>query len=287
MSGVEAFDATDGNLTSRIALRHIPGRLSTRFPTPEDEPFTVVYSVADHAGNAAERIAVQIHVVCPDGQELCPPRGDGHRMCVQAPATRGMCAFAFRTVEDPPEVGDKAAPPSLQLVGPETTELFVGEPYVLCDPNTPGSTVCERGARAYDSVDGDLTSLIMVCCALPPARFMLPSTPPPPPPPRSLVPEPQIFGASSRTDALQSRLYFTAVCCTHSPPPPPPPPATTTRRAREMRKGHWTSRPRRPSYSPPLAFSHVMSTPRPPACTTLPSRFGGPSEAVPAARDCE
>ena len=168
--GVDATDDMEGNLTSKVSMIHQPARVTTEAPTPEDEPFAILYTVRDSAGNEADLIARLIHVVCPAGQELCPPLEgedpDNEKLvCSSDPK---LCKFAQLGVSAPPEeppeeaAAETASPPEIQLVGPSEVTLTAGENYKRCSVSTPLSVVCDRGAMAYDQVDGDLTRAIQV-----------------------------------------------------------------------------------------------------------------------------
>ena len=54
-------------------------------------------------------------------------------------------------------------PPTIALVGQSLLTIPQGTAYALCPTPTPTSAVCDRGATASDSLDGDLTSLIEAC----------------------------------------------------------------------------------------------------------------------------
>ena len=129
-----------------------------------EEPFTIVYTVSDSAGNKALAIARQIHVACPVGEDICPPVEGGD------PGAKLVCSFdpnlckfkqLGRVVEDETVPG---SPPTIELVGPIEATITAGEAYLRCARNTPLSVVCERGALAQDKVDGDLTRVVEVRC---------------------------------------------------------------------------------------------------------------------------
>ena len=169
--GVEASDDTDGDISSKVSIAHVPSRLSTKSPTKELQPFWIVYTVADAAGNPAAEIARQIHVRCPDGESLCPPNEDDDKLvCSPEPS---LCGFAHFKDEDGATEGEPpGAPPTLLLVGPGEVEVKAGQPYTRCSPTTPPSVVCERGAVAHDDIDGDLTDAVEVRPHPPPSTFL-------------------------------------------------------------------------------------------------------------------
>ena len=104
-------------------------------------------------------IARQIHVRCPDGESLCPPKeDDGELVCSPK---ESLCEFA-KWNEDRSGDDTPGNPPTLALVGPSEVTIKAGDPYARCPPSTPPSVLCERGAMAYDGVDGDLTRAVEV-----------------------------------------------------------------------------------------------------------------------------
>ena len=174
-SGVGASDDADGDISHRVAVAHLNGRLDTRFPTADDSPFWIEYAVADVAGNAAARVATQVRVVCPPGQQRCPSGSDAELVdepSVCSPEPR-LCGFSRLLSETmgPRDEAIKAQRPepnplSIKLLGPnEAVVVPAGYDYRACDASTPLSTVCERGAVAHDAVDGDMTARVEVSSA--------------------------------------------------------------------------------------------------------------------------
>ena len=145
--------------------------MSTAAPTLENKPFTILYSVGDVAGNEAAMIARQVHVVCPAGEQLCPPLdgeefSDGEKLvCSFDPK---VCKFAQLGGGDEAADAAPASPPIIQLAGPSEVTITAGDAYALCPVSTPLGVVCERGALAHDEMDGDLTHAVEVrhrrCC---------------------------------------------------------------------------------------------------------------------------
>ena len=165
-TGAEATDDRDGNLNQKVSMLHLPSRVTTAWPTREEEPFFIVYRVSDMAGNEAAMIARQIHVVCPAGEQLCPS-GDGEadqkpvcsfdpKFCKVAHISRLPQLNADSTA------GVADSPPKIELVGPAEVTITAGDTYNRCAATAPLSLACERGAVAHDAVDGDLTSTIEV-----------------------------------------------------------------------------------------------------------------------------
>ena len=172
--------------------------MSTAAPTLESKPFTILYSVSDVAGNEAAMIARQVHVVCPAGEQLCPPLdgeefSEGEKLvCSFDPK---VCKFAQQVGGGDDEAADAAlaesilplrrfvmqadenkdprvapeSPPTIKLAGPSEVTIMAGDAYALrCPVSTPPGVVCERGAVAHDELEGDLTHAVEVrhrhCC---------------------------------------------------------------------------------------------------------------------------
>lgn len=158
LAGVEAIDDADGNITHRISAQHLTGRIDTAHPTADEAPNTVVYSAKDLSGNAAAMIAIQLHVLCPPGTLRCPPPEDGGPLvCSPTPS---LCPFHYAAASTSVSPSGGGDAPSMRLIGPEEVRIPVGSPYEQCGPLTPAAVTCERGATAYDAIDGDLTSKI-------------------------------------------------------------------------------------------------------------------------------
>lgn len=54
--------------------------------------------------------------------------------------------------------------PKISLVGPSVVYLQQGDAYTRCNTSSGSASPCDRGAAAYDSVDGDLTQLVQMTC---------------------------------------------------------------------------------------------------------------------------
>ena len=135
--------------------------MTTAWPTREENPFLILYRVSDMAGNEGALIAREIHVVCPAGEELCPPEdreADQKPVCSFDPK---FCKFAQLNA-DSSNPAVPGSPPKIELVGPAEVNITAGDTYSRCAATAPLSLVCERGALAHDEVDGDLTSTIEV-----------------------------------------------------------------------------------------------------------------------------
>ncbi|KAK3274238.1 hypothetical protein CYMTET_17570 [Cymbomonas tetramitiformis] len=152
--GVEAYDLEDGDVTGSIRSFGLSA-VNTDVATGDDEPYVVTYSVADRAGNEADAARRRIYVYDP-----CP----GGRTCGggQCGDTNGLCpTFSLGGEEEPDE--EPAVPPALALVGSARVTLPQGDAYVACTAESPVSSVCDRGATAWDELEGDLGALVLAC----------------------------------------------------------------------------------------------------------------------------
>lgn len=50
--------------------------------------------------------------------------------------------------------------PTIELVGPETVYIEEGDAYLKCPTQAPLDVVCDAGAFAFDSVEGDITAQV-------------------------------------------------------------------------------------------------------------------------------
>lgn len=159
---IEAIDDVDGNLLGRVGTKSAPWRVSTTYATHPGSPYTIEYSVSDLSGNAALPIVQEIHVDCSPGKQRCPPaEGVWVAACSDEPS---MCEWAYAEITGASHNSNKA--PQLQLLGDAHVTIPAGTPYLPCDPQTPPTIICERGAKAFDETDGTLTDGIQVTPAL-------------------------------------------------------------------------------------------------------------------------
>ena len=99
------------------------------------------------------------------GETTCQSLTDTTLFC----STGGVCLAVTSTA---PLV--IPTPPTIALVGQALLTVPQGTAYALCPTPPPTSAICDRGATASDSLDGDLTSLIEACDTST-ARSVLPS----------------------------------------------------------------------------------------------------------------
>eukprot|EP00958_Prasinococcus_capsulatus_P021715 scaffold2984_cov452-Prasinococcus_capsulatus_cf.AAC.1 len=168
--GVTAYDPVDlpdvpgdADLTDAVT---IAGRslVDTSVATMPDQPYPILYTVLDSAGNAAIPLVRAIEVInpcapvnrCPDGS--CSP----------------VCISTSQDEDDP----RRAEPPVITLVGPPAVSIaqyevytrygravLVSVPSFVSVPPSKASVghVCDRGATATDSLEGVLTSRVQAC----------------------------------------------------------------------------------------------------------------------------
>eukprot|EP00798_Chlamydomonas_sp_ICE-L_P013913 gene13913-19842_t len=108
------------------------------FPTllslPPGSAATIVYRAVDSAGQNAYALRV-LTISCEQGLVAC---------------------------EDPPS-GDA---PALTLIGPSSVVVHWDTEYLPCTASDAVSAICDRGARAQDALDGDLTDYVQACAEL-------------------------------------------------------------------------------------------------------------------------
>jgi hypothetical protein len=162
--GVSAMDAEDGELSS-VAAEGVGG-VDLSKPTGT-RPYVIKYNVKDNGKPqlAAKEVRRRVYVTNPcaekDGGDyklgkeiLCEDSGE----C----SSFGGSCVALPKEE---EVAKVVAPPVVTLKGSTVFEIAQYSGFVKCPEgqDVPVSAVCDRGATAYDEVDGDLTGSLMAC----------------------------------------------------------------------------------------------------------------------------
>ena len=51
----------------------------------------------------------------------------------------------------------------IELIGPRALTVDAGFEYARCAAGAPAAAVCDRGAKATDTADGDLTQRVLAC----------------------------------------------------------------------------------------------------------------------------
>ena len=185
--GFIAIDDTFGDLT-RIVEVTGPKNIDFTVPTDPDDPYVFEYRVKDAMGN--EGIAKrELHISCPESAVLCEePKLFG----VAGNATKRSCGLlgacnlnpAFMLGGAKPETmpeGEEQEPllnlamakpepdttlpdpPIIELLGPSLVFLAQGADYFACTAASPPKEVCDRGALAYSTAEGDLTHKVLAC----------------------------------------------------------------------------------------------------------------------------
>lgn len=161
VAGIHAYDAVDGDLGAKVEAVPYPWTVSTASATPEGDPYTILYTVGDLSGNAAEPILAEVRVDCPKGEQKCPPGANG--WAAACTADLGLCSWADSQQQaSGTQTAAVAAPPKLELLGNKEVTITAGTPYTACDPNTPPGVICERGGIATDAYGAPLTGMIEV-----------------------------------------------------------------------------------------------------------------------------
>ena len=187
--GVIAIDDTFGDITRIVGVTG-PTQIDTTAPTDPNEPHVFEYRVKDAMGN--EQVARrEVHISCPKSAVLCEELhfvGMRHNVTKRSCGLMGACGMnlAFMLGGAEPEtspdeaVGGESsmlnmamsqpatdaplpATPIIELLGPSVVVLPQGAGYATCTPSSPPNEVCDRGALAYSTTDGDLTHQILVC----------------------------------------------------------------------------------------------------------------------------
>ncbi|KAK3275279.1 hypothetical protein CYMTET_16578 [Cymbomonas tetramitiformis] len=152
--GFSASDNVDGDVTTQVTTYGTHALVDTSVATPEDDPYVIEYDVKDAAGNRAGVVRRRIYVIDPcaaDGEVVCS-------------AATGECSVNQLCASGADAVDPRSSePPELALVGPELITVNLGDYYVPCGKYYPAGAVCDSGATATDSLDGDLTERVTVC----------------------------------------------------------------------------------------------------------------------------
>lgn len=152
--GYVCLDQNEGDITSSVSIFGV-STLDTKRATTD--PFVIRYTCMDLAGVQAEEVQRWVTVIslcdgevaCDDGS--CPV--DGY--CV---ANSGIETSILSEISD----AKPDEPPSIQLVGSEVVEI-TGGGYAKCFEGLPVLALCDGGAVAHDSIDGDLTPYVKAC----------------------------------------------------------------------------------------------------------------------------
>ncbi|KAK3237662.1 hypothetical protein CYMTET_52282 [Cymbomonas tetramitiformis] len=164
--GVAALDDVDGQLSEAVGAFGA-GAIDTSLA--RSDPYTIVYSVSDHAGNAAVEVQRRVYVTNPCADDAAGGSTEGERVCHVDEASRAVtCSESGLCVSLQLEEEEVVVPPDapvLELAGPSAIEIPEGgEPYAVCPEGGERlGQVCDKGATATDALDGDLTARILAC----------------------------------------------------------------------------------------------------------------------------
>ncbi|KAK3252741.1 hypothetical protein CYMTET_37988 [Cymbomonas tetramitiformis] len=153
--GVIAEDNVDGNITEKVSAYGVAA-VDTSAVTGDDAPYVITYSVSDAANNSAAELRRRVYVYNPCGDPAETP------ICAGGACTEGsLCLNAELEEEAPAEVAPP--PPTLTLNGPAALEVRQGSGYSKCTEFATLSEACDRGAQAFDEMDGVLDSEVLAC----------------------------------------------------------------------------------------------------------------------------
>ncbi|KAK3253971.1 hypothetical protein CYMTET_36800, partial [Cymbomonas tetramitiformis] len=152
--GYSASDNVDGDVTAQVTKYGTHALWDTSVATPADDPFIIEYDVTDTAGNRAGVERRRVYVIDP-----CEAEGE-----VVCSFVTGECSVNQICVNSTQAVdATSSSPPELALVGPELITVNEGDYYGPCGLSYPAGAVCDHGATATDSLDGDLADHITAC----------------------------------------------------------------------------------------------------------------------------
>jgi zinc transporter 1/2/3 len=182
--GATAVDAVDGDLTSSIQSFGA-GAVDTSVPTAPGKDFSYVveYYVEDKSKNAAPVARRLIRIACPSPENYCIHPETGNPTCTSF----GACgASALLTVSSTQAATSSATtsststsrtanassataatllptPPTITLAVPGAVRITAGDVYDRCADSASITDVCERGATADDTKDGNLDRQVLIC----------------------------------------------------------------------------------------------------------------------------
>ena len=155
-AGAAAYDDIDGQIDKSVSAYGL-GAIDTNWPTPPNTPSLIRYRATDVAGNVSPELVRRVFVTCPQDQWLCQ-QDDGSWACSDIQA-----ACLPRSPPTSGSFGDELTPPVLLLQGSELVEVVQGTPYGKCPTSGINPFMCDQGATAFDTVDGDLTPWVQAC----------------------------------------------------------------------------------------------------------------------------
>ena len=159
-AGVLATDVEDGDLTGIVQVDYVDGYVDTSKPTTR--PYIISYRVSDLGKPqlAAVEVSRRVHVVNPcahlaEEEKLCEGSGE----C----STNGGHCLGIPSIETIPDLIIK--PPVVTLRGPAVLTVLQNRGFVKCPvgETVPISAICDRGATANHTLDGDLTGEVLAC----------------------------------------------------------------------------------------------------------------------------
>ncbi|KAK3278549.1 hypothetical protein CYMTET_13528 [Cymbomonas tetramitiformis] len=154
-SGALAWDAVEGNVTSRVAAIGVAA-IDTSVVTTADDPWIVQYEADDSSGNRAAIVERRVAVV-----KSCGWAGAGERLCGDGACSQeGLCRVEPPAAPLPPA---QRAPPAIALVGPVEVTVAQGQAYTRCSEACDLDRICDQGVEATDELEGLLTMQVLAC----------------------------------------------------------------------------------------------------------------------------
>ncbi|KAF5841739.1 hypothetical protein DUNSADRAFT_11519 [Dunaliella salina] len=130
-------------------------------PTPPSRPYVVRYSL-DSFGANAEPVLRLVHVDCGQDERICEEENEEGGTEYNCSA-EGLCIGLQLSVQGD-DSGNRQRP-TIKLKGKQEVEIDEGETYQKCsESKSRTDTPCERGVKAEDSVQGDLSGGVHVQC---------------------------------------------------------------------------------------------------------------------------
>ena len=161
--GVVAIDQAGIVLTDSVSKAFPLGPVDTSVVSPAAPdgslvPYVIAYDVTDSAGLKAATVKRRVYVTnpCSGG-----PAGADERICSDGTCSQNTLCAALSIGGTEGPTGPQ--PPTLILGGPTYLRMPAGTTYAACPPNSPLTLICDRGAKASDPVDGNLSPQVIAC----------------------------------------------------------------------------------------------------------------------------
>ena len=137
-------------------------RIDTSAPTHPGSPFVIRVVPESQQCGESSQLLVEVAVVCPSSRFYCEE--DGNLFCSPAEFCINL-QLGTEDLDTRDDLSVTSNAPVLQLRGPASVEVTVGDNYTACLPclGQTDERVCDEGADAWDSIEGNLTALVEAC----------------------------------------------------------------------------------------------------------------------------